>query len=176
MACLKNGIATTDPIVLQTLTPELQALRASRDGVVACSRGVSNLCTVPKDSPSLLGMSEAAFPRASKIRFLLTHRNLKAIDQRIELANGETSNEGTRIALSPPAIPACHSYPHHGKTRRTTAAIFEFKSTVARTTSKCCAPIPVSLINFLNYFFGSGTGLRSAAAFCSSATAELEIS
>jgi hypothetical protein len=44
------------------------------------------------------------------------------------------------------------------------------------STSKCCAPIPVSLVNFLLYFFGSGTGLRSVTAFCSSATAELEIS
>jgi hypothetical protein len=105
----ETGIGAQHLDVLQPLTPELKALRASRDGVVACSRGVSNLCTVLKDSPSLLGMSEAAFPRASKIWFLLTHLNLKTIDQRIDLANGETSDEGRRIVLSPPAIPACNS-------------------------------------------------------------------
>jgi len=112
-------------------------------------------------------------PRASKIRFLLTHRNLKMIDQRIELTNGEASSEGTRLALSPPAIAACNSYPHHGKNLEYNGAFFEFKSAVAR---KCCALIPISLINFLLYFFGAGAGLSSVAAFCSSASAKLEIS
>src|SRR5437660_9826460 len=52
------------------LTPRLKACKASRDGVVARSRGVLYFCTVLKDSPSLLRISEAAFPSASRTWFL----------------------------------------------------------------------------------------------------------
>src|SRR5258708_10938103 len=45
---------------------KLYACNASRDGVVACSRGLLYFCTVLKASQSLLLISDAAFPRASR--------------------------------------------------------------------------------------------------------------
>ena len=52
------------------LRPELKAFKASSDGVVACSSGVSNFCTVLSDSPSLFRISAADFPNASSTWFL----------------------------------------------------------------------------------------------------------
>src|SRR5438876_11516477 len=48
------------------LTPRLKACKASRDGVVARSRGVLYFWVELKDSPSFLRISEAAFPSASR--------------------------------------------------------------------------------------------------------------
>jgi hypothetical protein len=52
------------------LRPELKAFRASSDGVVACSSGVSNFCTVLSDSPSLFRISDAVLPSTSLAQLL----------------------------------------------------------------------------------------------------------
>src|SRR5208282_1467458 len=49
-ARLRKEIATGGEAATR---PELKAFKASSEGVVASSRGVSNFCSVPRDSPSL---------------------------------------------------------------------------------------------------------------------------
>src|ERR1700757_235585 len=71
MARLKNGMASGSPFASHVFIPRLYAFKASSEGVLACSRGVSNFCTVLNDSPSLLRISEAVFPRASSTWFFL---------------------------------------------------------------------------------------------------------
>src|SRR5580698_5487444 len=69
MACLKNGMEALELVVLITLMPVLKAFQASRDDVVACSKGVSNFWIVLRDSPSLFRISIDTFPSASSTWF-----------------------------------------------------------------------------------------------------------
>ena len=64
--------------VVIALIPELKAFRASSDGVVACSRGVSNFCTVLSDSPSLLRMSDGHFSQSVEHMVLVARLGLRA--------------------------------------------------------------------------------------------------
>jgi len=53
-------------IIVSVQTEIVKLCKASRDGVVACWRGVLNFCAVLKDSPKFPSHSEAAFPSASR--------------------------------------------------------------------------------------------------------------
>src|SRR5438105_10936390 len=62
----KSETAAALSLAPTAFIPKLYACRASRDGVVACSKGVLYFWMVLKDSPSFLRISEAAVLSASR--------------------------------------------------------------------------------------------------------------